>query len=246
MPRTALREKHCADCGRPFTARAYARWGLCCRWKYRGQKRRKFFWTPERDQVLRDRYDSRVRGRAAAIAGSLGFPTWAIKKRAAQVGLTHSRPGRDWTPAEEAFLLEHAGSRHVNWMSEKLGRTEASVVLKLKRMRISRRWREGYTMRELELCFGVDHHVITRWIREEKLIGRRRGTRRTGQGGRPGGHHTGPADPWVFHDEDLLRYIKEHPMEFRLDKVDQLWFMDLISAGGLVRRALEAAREGAA
>src|SRR5260221_235321 len=74
--------------------------------------------------------------------------------------------------------------------------------------------------------------------------GRRRGTRRQSTSERRGGSH-GPGDPWVFNDEDLVRFIQENPLEFRLDKVDQLWFMDLITAGGLMRRALQAARGAA-
>ncbi len=44
-------------------------------------------------------------------------------------------------------------------------------------------------------------------------------------------------------DADLLRFIETHPLAFRLDKVDQVWFMDLITNGRLIRRALAAASE---
>ncbi len=103
-------------------------------------------------------------------------------------------------------------------------------------MKISRRFRDGYTLRDLELCFGTDHHVIDRWIREGKLVGRRRGTQRRGQGGRPGGVGAGPADAWHFTDEGLVRFFRNYPMEFRLDKVDQLWFLGLVLEVGLLRR----------
>jgi len=237
------REKPCQDCGKPFVGGPPARYGPCCRWKHRGRVK-KYSWTPERDQLLRDRYDSRIRNRAGEIAVELGWPGWAVKRRAQELGLSVSWPAdrRDWTQEEEGFLLEHAGSRHVNWMAKKLKRSLTSVVVKLKRMQISRRWREGYTLQELQLCFGTDHHVIDRWIREGKLVGRRRGTERNGTGGRDGG----PADAWVFTDEDLVTFIRNHPMAFELRKVDQLWFMDLLLAGGLIQRALEAAREGEA
>ncbi len=230
----------CQDCRRPFLAGPYARWGPCCRWKYRGRRPKKYVWTPERDQVVRERYDGRVRRRAAEIGTALGWPAWAVKRRAAALGLTHPPADRrDWTAQEEEFLREHAGSRLTHWIARQLDRGESSVVLKLKRMKISRRFREGYTLRELELCFGVDHHSIDRWLREGKLVGRRRGTRRSGAGGRG----AAPADPWYFTDEDLVRFIRGHPMAFRLDKVDQLWFMDLITSGSLIRRALEELRD---
>ena len=43
-------------------------------------------------------------------------------------------------------------------------------------------------------------------------------------------------------DADLLRFITEHPLAFRLDKVEQTWFMDLITSGGLLRKALASER----
>ena len=41
----------------------------------------------------------------------------------------------------------------------------------------------------------------------------------------------------------MLEFIVNNPTTFRLDKVDQFWFMDLILDGALVRKALEASRE---
>lgn len=221
--------KPCQECGRPFVGGRPARFCLACRWQHRGRRPEKYPWTPELDQVLRDRYDSRVKGRAQEIATALGWPCWVIKKRAGRLGLSQPWPKdrRDWTGDEERFLLRHAGSRHVHWLARQLQRSESSVVLKLKRMRISRRWREGYTLRDLELCFGCDHHGIDRWIRAGWLQGRRRGTRRTGHGGRG----NGPADAWVFTDAGILDFIRKHPTAFRLDKVDQCWFLDLLLNG---------------
>ena len=231
----AMRRCQEPGCRNRFMGGPAARYCPNCRWRHRARKL-KWIWTPERDQILRDRYDGRVKGRAGEVARSLNFPRWAVAKRAAILGLSHAEHRKDWTPKEERFLWEHAGSRHVYWMAKQLRRTLTSVVLKLKRMRISRRWREGYTLRELELCFGCDHHAIDRWIKDGWLRGRRRGTHRTG----PGGRGNGPADPWVFSDAGLLRFIQAHPLAFRLDKVDQLWFMDLVLNGAVIKRALEA------
>lgn len=237
----------CARCGKPFDGLANPAPTRCPDCRYIGREwlraRKKYDWTEGRDQVLRDRYDGRVDGRAQEIAEALGFPCWAVKKRATLLGLTTPMDRRDWTPEEEAQLLEWAGSRTVHWMAKQLGRSEASIVLKTKRMKISRRWREGNTLRDLELCFGCDHHSIDRWIRRGWLTGRRRGTRRSGPGGRPTeGQAAGPADAWVFTDEDVLRFIQAHPLAFRLDKVEPLWFLDLVLAGALMRRALDAVR----
>ncbi len=230
--------RSCKDCPRSFIGTAAARYCPDCCWKHRGRRPKKYVWTPERDQLIRERYDGKVKNRAAEIAASLGWPTWCIKKRAAALGLCYAVDRQDWTPKEERFLWQHAGRRLTHWMAKTLRRSESSVVLKLKRMKISRRWREGYTLRDLELCFGCDHHAIDRWIRAGQLQGRRRGTRRNGKGV-PG---QGPADPWYFTDADLLDFIRAHPMAFRLDKCDQRWFMDLVMDSGLIRQALATER----
>ena len=230
--------KPCQNCRRPFRGGPPARYCPACRWKHRGRTSTKYVWTPERDQLLRERYDGKVKGRAASIAAGLGWPPWQIKRRAAQLGLCYPADRRDWTAQEERFLWQHAGRRHLHWMATQLGRSETSVVLKLKRMQISRAWREGYTLRDLELCFGCDHHPIDRWIRQGWLQGRRRGTRRTGSGGRG----NGPADAWYFTDEDLVRFVRSYPAAFRLDKVDQHWFLDLVLNGSQTKAARSEAR----
>jgi transposase len=112
-----------------------------------------------------------------------------------------------------------------HWIAKQLRRSHTSVVLKLKRMKISRRFREGYTIRELELCFGTDHHVIERWVREGRLTIQKRGTERE-------------RDAWMVNDEQILAFVRDHPLAFRLDKVEQTWFMDLITSGGLIRKAI--------
>jgi len=216
----------CSRCGDEFEAK-YANYCERCRWRYR-RKRAKYVWTLAKDEIMRREYDPKIRGRAQDIADKFGWPKWVIKKRAARLGLAHSEDRRAWTEEEERFLLFNAGHRHINWMAKELGRTETSVVVKLKRMKISRAMREGYTLRELELCFGMDHRVIERWAREGKLRVRKRDYE-------TGAHRS---RPWAVTDAALLEFVRDYPLEFRLDKVDQVWFMDLITNGGLIANAL--------
>lgn len=218
------KEKLCAQCAKPFWGSDVARLGPCCRWKARRDRPKKYFWTEERDQMLRERYDGKVKHRAREIAESWGWPVWCIKKRAQQLGLSYSVERKAWTKDEEKILLDLIGNRTVPWVAKKLHRSTSSVVLKLKRMHISRRFRAGYTLRDLQLCFGTNHNVIERWVREGWLVIKRRGTNR-------------PHDAWLVTDADILRFIQNHPMAFRLDKVDQLWFMDLIANAGLLAGA---------
>lgn len=227
------KKKKCEDCARPFIGGKTARWGLCCRWRHRGPKAKKYFWTPERDETLRQRYDGKVKGRAAEIAAFWGWPSWQIKRRAAQLGLSYPADRREWTRPETDFLWQHAGERTARWIAKRLGRSETSVVLKFKRMKISRRVSEGYTLRDLCECFGIDHHGVERWVKHGWLNVRRRKTMRTEEQG---------VDPWMVSDEKILDFIMRHPLAFRLDKVDQVWFMDLVTNGGLIKKAMDAMR----
>lgn len=175
-------------------------------------------WTSERDALVRSRYDSRVRGRAAEIARSLGWPVWVVKKRARELCLLGPRARwQDWTSSEVAFLETHAGTRHVHWIAQKLKRSETSVILKLKRLHISRRIREGYNMRDLELCLGLDHRKIEALVASGKLDAEREG-RVHGQ-------------PWLFTHGAVRNFVRRYPNDFRLDRVDQLWFLDLVFRG---------------
>ena len=179
------------------------------------------------------RYDGHVKGRAAEIAKEFGWPDWVIKHRATELGITAgwSACRRKWTPPEEDLLIENAGHMSVGWMARKLNRTKQQVVLKLKRMMLSRRMKAGYTMGQLMLCFGVDHHLIRRWIHAGWLPDRRRDE----------AEDVFERRSMCITDADLLKFIYEHPMDFELRRVDQRWFMDLVLAGELTKKARAAA-----
>ena len=218
----------CQGCGRPFTAGPFAKWGPCCRWKQRGRRPSLVPWTPEADQVLRERYDSRTRGRAGELAKALGRRAWEVKRRARELGLAFPRAAwKDWTPEEVALLEASAGVRHVNWIARRLRRSLTSVVLKLKRLHLSRRIREGYTMRDLELALGLDHRKIARLVDDGKLKAAHRSP--------------APRERWIFTNRDVLACLRRHPTCFRLDRVDQLWFLDLVFKGRIGQEAAKCA-----
>ncbi len=85
---------------------------------------------------------------------------------------------RPWTASEMNLLEKLVGRVSSAIIANRLHRPESSIVNKLKRIGTSRRVRNGYTMRELELCLGQDHHKITQWIKNGWLRDRLQGTRR--------------------------------------------------------------------
>src|SRR5260370_19964307 len=97
------------------------------------------------------------------------------------------------------------------------------MVNKLRRIGTSRRVRDGYTMRELELCLGEDHHKIAEWIKNGWLQARLQGTHR---------HNGNGKDIHRIREKDIINFIRSHPEELNLGKVDQTWFLDLVLLKG--------------
>jgi hypothetical protein len=92
-------------------------------------------------------------------------------------------------------------------------------------------------MRDLELCLGEDHHKISKWIANGWLQDRLQGTQR-----RDGNGH----DIHRIREQDILDFIKHHPQEINLGKVDQMWFLDLVLLKGREVPEVKSPRRAAA
>lgn len=185
-----------------------------------------YTWRPELDTFLKAHYFGGLNRRFQVLNRMVrmtGLPRWYIKRQAARLGLTMKMDRRPWT-ATELKLLEHlVGRVSAATIAKRLHRPESSVVNKLKRLGTSRRVREGYTMRDLEQCLGEDHHKISTWIANGWLRDRLQGTRRRGGNGN---------DIHRIREKDVLHFLKNHPQEINLGKVDQVWFLDLVLLRG--------------
>jgi hypothetical protein len=157
------------------------------------------------------------------LARQTGFPRWFIKRQAQRLGLTMHPDRRPWTQQELDTLDKLLGKVSAGTIAKRLKRTETSVVMKIKALGHSRRVSEGYTMRDLEECLGEDHHKIEKWVANGWLQDGRQGTHRHGGNGH---------DIHRFREKDILAFIKRHPQEVNLGKVDQVWFLDLILLRG--------------
>jgi hypothetical protein len=69
-----------------------------------------------------------------------------------------------------------------------------------------------------------DHHKIQKWISSGWLRNGFQGTNRHG-----GNDH----DIHRFQEKDILGFIKQHPQEISLGRVDQVWFLGLVLLKGL-------------
>ena len=197
------------------------------------QSRRKYVFTDQIDQLIREIYlnhrDAKTRPGIRLLSKKVGMPHWALKKRARELGLARTKE-LPWSERELEILARYA------WMSDErirlklkaagYARTVTGIHLKLKRMRFKH---DGsfYSASGLAQALGIDSHAVTRWIKSGHLKAKFRGTARTEQQN---------GDIYLIHEKDVRRFILEHPTEIDLRKVDQLWFLDLIT-NGLVRAA---------
>lgn len=196
--------------------------------------KRKWHWTETMDAFLRHMYDSTIKGRSQELAHRLNVPRWAVNRRAAALGL--SRPkDRPWSRQDAAYLEANLHRSSIRRLAEKLERSPTAVKLKAKRLGL-RKYDEGYTASSLAEALGVDPHWVLARVRSGKLRASHRHTERTPQQG---------GDSWLITDEALVEFLREHPYDIDLRKVDSLWFMDLI-APHLQRTATEGRRARAA
>jgi hypothetical protein len=186
----------------------------------------KYTWRPEYDAHLKAHYFGGLNRRFQVLNQMVrltGLPRWYIKRQAARLGLTMKMDRRPWTQAELKLVEHLVGRVSAATIAKRLHRPESSVVNKLKRLGTSRRVREGYTMRDLAQCLGEDHHKISIWIANGWLRDQLQDTNR---------HSGNGNDIHRIREKDVLHFIKNHPQEINLGKVDQVWFLDLVLLRG--------------
>ena len=192
----------------------------------RNVNKAKYCWRLEFDEYLKAHYFGGLNRRFQVLNRMIrmtGLPRWYIKRQAARLGLTMHMDRKPWNRSELDVLEDLVGRVSAATIAKRLKRPVSSVVDKLKRMHISRRVRDGYTMRDLEMCLGEDHHKIAGWIQSDWLQDRLQGTRR---------HDGNGNDIHRIREQDILDFIQNHPQEINLGKVDQTWFLDLVLLRG--------------
>ena len=190
--------------------------------------RRKYLFTDQIDQLIREIYLShpgaKTRPGIRMLAKKVGIPHWALKKRARELGLARTKE-LPWSEPELQILARYA------WMSDErirlklktagYSRTVTGIHLKLRRMKFKHD-PSFYSANGLAQALGIDSHAVSRWIRHGYLKAQLRGTAR-------GEQQNG--DIYLIREKDIRRFIVEHPTEIDLRKVDQLWFLDLLTNG---------------
>lgn len=139
------------------------------------------------------------------------MPRHIATLKAQRLRIAGMRPSarKPWLPAELEWVLEHAGEMSVRKMAARLGCSMQRVRNALAWR--GRQWRvvEGYSQAEIAQLLGVNHQTVARWVT--------RGWLESSEG----------IEGRIPHSE-IERFVRLHPEEFRLARVDEAWFKGLL------------------
>ena len=86
--------------------------------------------------------------------------------------------------------------------------------MKAAKLRLSIRLPEGYNVSDLAECFGLHRSRVENWARRGLL-------------GKPHGHG-GHGGNIRFAEKEIVQFIRQHPREYNLGRVDKAWFKAVV------------------
>lgn len=184
------------------------------------------------DDALREFYqngDGKKRGECNAFADKWNLPRWWVTKRATKLELVMPhRKEPPWSGAENKLMESvplHDPDRCAKIFREHgFARSPTAIIVRAKRLNLSRRFRETLRATSVAKILGVDSKTVTREIIQGDLKASKRKTKRTPQQGN---------DPWSVTAPDLRRYILDNIERIDLRKVDKLAFVQIVAGEAL-------------
>lgn len=168
--------------------------------------------TPEEDRLIIREYARRP---LTAIAADLGRHWHSVQQRV-NILIRDGQLRREqrfyqprWTPEEDELLAEYWGKMSDTAVARKLGRTVVACTIRAKRHLGLARKDQFYTVRAVACIFGVDDHLVVRWIRADILTGRRS---TVGAGGN--------AKAWRIEDQDIERFMRRYPWRYNRRRIE--------------------------
>jgi hypothetical protein len=188
----------------------------------------KYLWTSEQDAMLRGLYERKGENQKfsvkAAAANATGYPDYICMQRGRYLGLARVKESV-WSKEELDFLELHVGKHDVTiarvFRAAGFNRSAAAIHLAVTRkLGGVRSHRDFFSAGQLGQLMGVDMHAVTRWIEQGLLAGERRESMRTEkQGGKS----------WAITQGAVRAFLVENPLAFDIRKVNQGWFMELLT-----------------
>ena len=176
----------------------------------KGGSAQKHYWTDEERDIVRRDYDGHAFS-VDRIANKLGVTFCAVKGQVQRMGIAMDKSPA-WTGKETELLREMINQCSPLGIARKLHRSVNSVVVKSRRLGLSRRVRDGwFTKKEVCEIFGVDHKKIQGYIDSGGLEASWHNERKPQKNG---------TAMWHIKTEDLKVFIKKNIGDFQGRNVD--------------------------
>jgi hypothetical protein len=180
-----------------------------------GGRPQKYFLDDRGQKLIMELYDGSKK-QTVLIAMKLGVPDFIVRKWAGKL----VKRGFNWSQEETDFLEENFPKMTPEKIAEHLGRTVNAVRGRMQRMQLYKVCKNGYTMQDLMLGFGIgDHRKIKQWIDNGWLKGKKLSM------------IDSPArqQHWSFKDKNVRDFIIAHPDQIDQHKIDWLWVVDILA-----------------
>lgn len=182
--------------------------------------------TEQIDNAIRKVFTEKI-GTLSQVAKQFRWSLNAVSRRANALGYSRPKRGAVWR-SEEISVLQNGPHLAVITLVKNLRRRgfmRSECAVKTKMVQLGFRGdSEAMTAAAVAIGFGVYYRTVVRWINLGLLKAKRKkmGLAKYGESGR---------DPWMIAPDDLRKFVFENPLKFDIRQVDQLWFIDLVSAG---------------
>lgn len=168
----------------------------------------KYILSEQGRRLLSECYDG-TSARIDELQRYLGVPRYIVHRWAREMHLTGSR-GANWAKEEIAYLEKHINSKRSENIAAHLGRTTGAVKAKARQLGIN--VPDGYSLDEVRQGMGCAWDTANKWVRRGYLKGTRCAFN----------DHA-----WDFTDAQIRDFIRSHPEEIDLRRVEKLWFLDV-------------------
>jgi len=183
-------------------------------------------WTDEERTIIRRDFKhsrescQRLADYLSRFAGDR-ITACAVRGQVTYMGIAKSDDRHPWSPEQDARLRELMPLFCPRAIAKKMHRSLNSIVVRSKRLSISRRCRTGwFTKQEVMDILGHDHRWVQRRIDSGALIATHHyGHRPTQIGG----------SAWHIAEQDLKKFIKTYPEELVGCNIDIITIVEIIS-----------------
>ncbi len=188
--------------------------------------RKNHAWTDEERAIIRRDYKhtrESCRQLADYLSQLIGveITEFAVRGQISIMGIAKSDDRHPWNPKEDEKLRELIPSFNPRIVARKMHRSINSIVVRSKRLNISRRCRNGwFTKKEVMEILGHDHKWVQRRIDSGALkASYHYDLRPTQKGG----------SAWHIDEHDLKAFIRRYPEEMVGCNIDIITIVDILA-----------------